>query len=196
MQGVFHLFFVHGHDSGQLITSLHRARTLRLPWKAVTEFPQSEHSALKELRLRAWKEKDARWKWQLQNDIGTTRRCQNGQSLRWVTVTSFLTKLTFVWKLICADILFIVSITRDGFTTMRSGKLLAQWSSSTCRFCNYLEDITKISEKHPPKKCDWSKHFVDGLWHVGIWIKKAFGPNHGKGVFQDNALQVVAALKT
>ena len=155
MQRVFHLFFVHGHDSGQLITSLHRARTLRLPWEAVTEFPQGEHSALKELRLRDWKEKDARWKWQQQNDIGTTRRCQNGQSSRWQWLPSLKKKLTFVWKSILtssADILFIVAKTRGGFTTMHCGKLPAQWSSSTCRFCNYLEDITKISEKKQPPK--------------------------------------------
>ena len=96
MQRVFHLFFVHGHDSGQLITSLYRTRTLRLPWEAVTEFPQGPHSALKELRFSTGqKEDDARWKWQQQNDIGTTRRCLNDQSWRWQWLPSLKNSLLF-----------------------------------------------------------------------------------------------------
>ena len=77
MQRVFHLFFVHGHDSGQLITSLDRTRALR---QIPTEDKPNEIIVRSCVRIS--KETDARWKWQQQNDIGTTRRCPNDQSWR------------------------------------------------------------------------------------------------------------------
>ena len=107
MQRVFRLFFIHGHDSGQLFTSLDEDRpralrqtdkpnSVRSSWEAVSEFPQGPHSALKELRFSTGqKEEDAGWKWQQQNDIGTTRRCPNDQSWRWQWLPSLKNSLLF-----------------------------------------------------------------------------------------------------
>ena len=90
MQRVFHLFFVHGHDSGQLITSLDRTRALR-------QIPTEDKPNEIIVRSCVWisKEEDARWKWQQQNDIGTTRRCPNDQSWRWQWLPSLKNSLLF-----------------------------------------------------------------------------------------------------
>ena len=97
MQRVFRLFFVHGHDSGQLMTSLDRTRTLR---QIPTEDKPNEIIVRSCVRIS--KEKDARWKWQQQNDIGTTRRCPNDQSWRWQWLpslkTHFCLKINFYFQ--------------------------------------------------------------------------------------------------
>ena len=165
MQRVFRLFFVHGHDSGQLMTSLDRTRTLR---QIPTEDKPNEIIVRSCVRIS--KEKDARWKWQQQNDIGTTRRCPNDQSWRWQWLPSLENSLLFENQFLLPVLISCSLLQKPGMASRRCtvASYLLNDHLQHAGSVTTLKISLKSLKKQPPKKCDWSKHFVDGLWHVGI----------------------------